>query len=47
LVVLESPKSPIAEAFRNIRTNLQFMLKSNESYVVSITSIWIYGQVIG
>ena len=38
LVVLESPKSPTAEAFRNIRTNLQFMLKGNDSFVVSITS---------
>jgi len=37
LVVLKSPKSPIAEAFRNIRTNLQFMLTENAK-VISVTS---------
>jgi len=37
LIVLKSPKSPISEAFRNIRTNLQFML-TNDARVISITS---------
>jgi len=38
LVVLESPKSPEAEAFRNIRTNLQFMVKNRRHNVISVTS---------
>jgi capsular exopolysaccharide synthesis family protein len=38
LIVLDAPKSPEAEAFRNIRTNLQFMLKSKSHNIISITS---------
>jgi len=38
LVVLKSPKSVIAEAFRAFRTNIQFMVKKERGYVISITS---------
>ncbi len=38
LIILDEPKSPTAEAFRNIRTNLQFMLKKDKGNVISITS---------
>ncbi len=38
LVVLESPKSPVAEAFRNIRTNIEFMLKNRKHNVIAVTS---------
>jgi len=38
LAVLDYPRSSVAEAFRNIRTNLQFMLKGNDSKVILLTS---------
>jgi len=38
LVVLKSPKSMIAEAFRAFRTNIQFMVQKERSYVISLTS---------
>ncbi len=38
LVVLKSLKSGIAEAFRGLRSNLQFMVKKKRSYVVAVTS---------
>ena len=36
--VFLSPKSALAEAFRNLRTNLQFMPIESKSHVISITS---------
>jgi len=36
--VFISPKSALAESFRNLRTNLQFMLKQKESHVIAVTS---------
>ncbi|SFV60071.1 Tyrosine-protein kinase Wzc [hydrothermal vent metagenome] len=36
--VFESPKSAIAEAFRNLRTNLQFMGNEREHNVIAVTS---------
>lgn len=38
VVVLESPKSPEAEMFRNLRTNIQFMNADSEKKVMVITS---------
>lgn len=38
LKVIESPKSVVAEAFRALRTNLQFMTSKHEGMVVSLTS---------
>lgn len=38
LKVLETPKSAVAEAFRNLRTNLQFMVHGEKSHVVAVTS---------
>ncbi len=38
LKVFESPKSAAAEAFRNIRTNLQFMAPEKGAQVISVTS---------
>jgi len=38
LVVLKSPKSVVAEAFRSFRTNIQFMVKGESGYVISLTS---------
>jgi len=38
LKVFESPKSRVAEAFRSIRTNLQFMAPGATSQVIAITS---------
>jgi len=38
LKVLETPKSAVAEAFRNLRTNLQFMVHGDRSHVIAITS---------
>ncbi len=37
-MVFESPKSAAAEAFRNIRTNLQFMAPNRGAHIISITS---------
>jgi tyrosine-protein kinase Etk/Wzc len=38
LPVFENPKSAIAESFRSIRTNLQYMLTTKDQKVISITS---------
>ena len=38
LAVFTSPKSAVAEAFRNLRTNLQFMPKEGDSHLIAITS---------
>ncbi|OFX17052.1 MAG: hypothetical protein A2033_15735 [Bacteroidetes bacterium GWA2_31_9] len=38
LVVLEKPKSSISESFRSLRTNLQYLLRNKDSYVIAITS---------
>jgi Mrp family chromosome partitioning ATPase len=37
-VVAESPKSSIAESFRSVRTNLQFLSKGKEKQTILITS---------
>jgi capsular exopolysaccharide synthesis family protein len=39
LVVVENPRAPITEAYRTIRTNLQYMLSENRQKVISIHSI--------
>ena len=39
LAVFENPKSNIAESFRGLRTNMQFMLRDSQSKVVSVHSI--------
>jgi tyrosine-protein kinase Etk/Wzc len=38
LVVSHKPKSAVAEAFRSIRTNLQYLASENDSKVVVVTS---------
>lgn len=38
LVVIEMPKSPEAEMFRNLRTNIQFMNADSEKKVMLVTS---------
>ena len=38
IVVYETPKSPEAEMFRNLRTNIQFMNADSEKKVMVITS---------
>ena len=38
LVVLNNPKSAISEAFRSIRTNIQYLNSEKESKIISITS---------
>jgi tyrosine-protein kinase Etk/Wzc len=38
LPVLTHPKSPISEAFRSIRTNLQYILKTKDKKIIAITS---------
>ena len=38
LKVFLSPKSAMAEAFRNLRTNLQFMSRKYSSHVIAVTS---------
>ncbi len=38
LKVMHSPKSAVAEAFRNLRTNLQFMVHKDKSHVLAVTS---------
>ncbi len=38
IIVLENPKSPEAEMFRNLRTNIQFMNADSEKKVMLITS---------
>jgi tyrosine-protein kinase Etk/Wzc len=38
LIVSENPKSNIAESFRDLRTNLEFMLSGNQAKVISIHS---------
>jgi tyrosine-protein kinase Etk/Wzc len=37
-IVYEQPKSLIAESFRSIRTNMQFVANENEKHIVLITS---------
>jgi capsular exopolysaccharide synthesis family protein len=39
LVVIENPRAPITEAYRTIRTNLQYMLSENGQQVIGIHSI--------
>ncbi|NOR55374.1 MAG: polysaccharide biosynthesis tyrosine autokinase, partial [Sulfurovum sp.] len=36
--VFDSPKSSVAEAFRNLRTNLQFMSEEKEVHTIAVTS---------
>jgi len=38
LIVKEEPKSPEAESFRILRTNLQFMVEDKSSKVIAVTS---------
>lgn len=38
MIVFENPKSNIAESFRDLRTNLEFMLSGSQSKVISIHS---------
>ena len=38
IVVAESPKSSIAESFRSVRTNLQFVTKGKEKVTILVTS---------
>ncbi len=38
IIVAENPKSPEAEMFRNLRTNIQFMNVSSEKKVMIVTS---------
>ena len=38
LVVLDRPKSSVAESFRTFRTNLQFMIEGDKATVVAVTS---------
>jgi len=38
LIILDSPKSPVSEAFRNIRTNLQFIISEKGNSVIAVTS---------
>ena len=44
LVVRDSPKSAISEAFRTVRTNMQFVGAQQEQRVVSITSTVGFGR---
>lgn len=38
LVVLESPKSSISEAFRSLRTNIQYLVKGSEKTTIMVTA---------
>lgn len=38
LPVVTYPKSPISESFRSIRTNMQYILKSNKKKIIAVTS---------
>lgn len=38
MAVFSAPKSGLAEAFRNLRTNLQFMVPAGTSHTIAITS---------
>ncbi len=38
LVAVEKPKSPIAEEYRNIRTNLQFFIQNEAAQIIMVTS---------
>jgi capsular exopolysaccharide synthesis family protein len=38
MAVLNAPKSGLAEAFRNLRTNLQFMVPAGTAHTIAVTS---------
>ena len=38
LMVRERPKSAVSEAFRHLRTNLQFMLPEGQAHIIAVTS---------
>ncbi|HBF88742.1 MAG TPA: hypothetical protein DDX39_08885 [Bacteroidales bacterium] len=38
LIVKDKPKSSISESFRALRTNLQYLLREKDSYIITITS---------
>ncbi len=38
LTVMASPKSAVAESFRHLRTNLQFMGREKSAHIISVTS---------
>ena len=37
LVVINSPKSPVAESFRSIRTNIEFLTQGKPQSVILVT----------
>ncbi|BDD06886.1 polysaccharide biosynthesis tyrosine autokinase [Aureibacter tunicatorum] len=37
--VVDNPRAPIAEAFRSLRTKLDFMMKGNDEQVISLNSV--------
>lgn len=37
-IVIDSPKSPISEAFRSTRTNIEYMVQGKEKYAFSVIS---------
>jgi tyrosine-protein kinase Etk/Wzc len=37
-VIVENPKSSLAESFRLVRTNLQYLMQGKEKYVILVTS---------
>ena len=37
-VIIETPKSSLAESFRLVRTNLQYLMQGKEKYVILVTS---------
>ena len=39
IVILSSPRSNVAEAFRSIRTNLQYLLQDDGPKVILVTSL--------
>ena len=41
LVVFNHPKSSIAESFRSVRTNLQYMAKGKEKFTILVTSTMV------
>jgi len=44
LIVLKEPKSPIAESFRLLRTNLQFLISNNQRGVVIAVTSTVAGE---